>query len=66
MDTLISLGSLAAYFYSVWALFSGGHIFFETAGVIITLITLGRALEARARTGLGAVHRLLELVPRHG
>ncbi len=62
MDTLISLGSLAAYFYSVWALFSGEHIFFETAGVIITLITLGRALEARAKgRASDAVHRLLEL-----
>ena len=30
---------------SVWALFSGEHIFFETAGAIVTLITLGRALE---------------------
>jgi len=62
MDTLISLGSLAAYFYSVWALFSGEHIFFETAGVIVTLITLGRALETRAKGRASeAVHRLLEL-----
>ena len=62
MDTLISLGSLAAYLYSVWALFSGEHIFFETAGVIVTLITLGRALETRAKGRASeAVHRLLEL-----
>ena len=62
MDTLISLGSLAAYFYSVWALFSGEHIFFETAGAIVTLITLGRALETRAKGRASeAVHRLLEL-----
>ena len=62
MDTLISLGSLAAYFYSVWALFSGEHIYFETAGAIVTLITLGRALETRAKGRASeAVHRLLEL-----
>lgn len=62
MDTLISLGSLAAYFYSVWALWNGEHVFFETAGVIVTLIILGRALEARAKgTASAAVHRLLEL-----
>jgi len=62
MDTLISLGSLAAYGYSIWALFSEEHVFFETAGVIITLITLGRAFEARAKGRASeAVHRLLEL-----
>lgn len=49
MDTLISVGTLSAYLYSLWALTSGAAIYFETAGVIITLITLGRALEARAK-----------------
>ena len=62
MDTLISLGSLAAYFYSIWATFAGEAVFFETAGMIITLITLGRAFEARAKGRASeAVHRLLEL-----
>ena len=62
MDTLISLGSLAAYLYSLWALSNGEHLFFETAGVIITLIVLGRSLEARAKgSASAAVHRLLEL-----
>ena len=62
MDTLISLGSLAAYLYSVWALFAGEAVFFETAGMIVTLITLGRAFEARAKGRASeAVHRLLEL-----
>ena len=62
MDTLISLGSLSAYFYSIWALVAGRPIFFETAGVIITLITLGRAFEARAKgRASNAVHRLVEL-----
>lgn len=62
MDTLISIGSLAAFFYSVAALITGGAVFFETAGMIITLITLGKVFEARAKgRASSAVHRLLEL-----
>jgi copper-transporting P-type ATPase V len=62
MDTLISLGSLAAYGYSIWALVEGRPIFFETAGTIITLITLGRAFEARAKGRASeAVHSLAGL-----
>ena len=62
MDTLISLGSLAAYLYSIWAIFAGQPVFFETAGMIISLITLGRAFEARAKGRASeAVHRLMEL-----
>ncbi|HJQ94507.1 MAG TPA: heavy metal translocating P-type ATPase [Acidimicrobiia bacterium] len=62
MDTLISLGSLVAFFWSVWAIFGNGEVFFETAAIIITLITLGRALEARAKGRAGkALTALLEL-----
>jgi len=62
MDTLISLGSLAAYFYSLAALPLMESVFFETAGMIITLITLGKVFEARAKgRASSAVHRLLEL-----
>ena len=62
MDTLISMGTLAAYFYSVWAFFAGEHVFFETAGVIITLILLGRYFEARSKgRASSAITRLLEL-----
>ena len=62
MDTLISLGSLAAYVYSIWAVSAGEPVFFETSGMIVTLITLGRAFEARAKGRAStAVHRLLEL-----
>jgi Cu+-exporting ATPase len=64
MDTLISLGSLAAYLYSVAALVNGDEVFFETAGMIVTLITLGKVFEARAKgRASSAVHRLLELRP---
>ncbi len=65
MDTLVSLGSLAAFGYSLVALLTGhahGHVYFETAAVIVTLITLGRAFEARAKGRASvAVHRLLDL-----
>jgi P-type Cu+ transporter len=51
MDVLIALGSSAAYFYSlpVMAGWLSGHVYFETAAVIITLIVLGKYLEARAK-----------------
>jgi copper-transporting P-type ATPase V len=67
MDTLISMGTLAAFFYSVWAIATGdhGHVYFETAGMIVTLITLGRAFEARAKGRAStAVHRLLDLAAK--
>lgn len=51
MDVLVALGTSAAYLYSLpvtFGLFSG-HVYFETAAVIITLIKLGKFLEARAK-----------------
>lgn len=51
MDVLIAMGSSAAYLYSVPITFGwlDGHVYFETAAVIITLIKLGKFLEARAK-----------------
>jgi P-type Cu+ transporter len=51
MDVLVAMGSSAAYFYSLPVLFDlfQGHVYFETAAVIITLIKLGKFLEARAK-----------------
>lgn len=51
MDVLISLGSSVAYFYSVFVTLGvlPGHVYFETSAVIITLIKLGKYLEARAK-----------------
>ena len=51
MDVLIALGSSAAFFYSLPITFGWleGHVYFETAAVIITLIMLGKFLEARAK-----------------
>ena len=51
MDVLIAMGSSVAYLYSVAVMlaFVSGHVYFETAAVIITLIRLGKFLEARAK-----------------
>jgi Cu+-exporting ATPase len=51
MDVLVALGSSAAYFYSLPVTLGllSGHVYFETAAVIITLIKLGKLLEARAK-----------------
>jgi len=49
MDTLVFLGSYTSYFYSVYGVFSGGEIYFDTASMIITLILLGRYIETYAK-----------------
>src|SRR6266542_6698394 len=67
MDTLIALGSSAAYFYSVALLLSGiaGHTYFETAALIITLILVGKYLEARAKSQTSAaIKALIGLQPK--
>ncbi|OQY06234.1 MAG: copper-translocating P-type ATPase [Desulfobacteraceae bacterium 4572_123] len=68
MDLLVAMGSSVAYFYSIAVLFFphlGAHVYFETSAVIITLIKLGKMLEARTRgkTG-GAIRRLMGLQPK--
>jgi len=67
MDVLVAMGSSAAYFYSVAALFGlfPGHGYFETAAVIITLIRAGKYLEARAKGRTGeAIRKLMGLSPK--
>ncbi len=51
MDVLVALGSSAAFFYSLPVTFGwiGGHVYYETAAVILTLIKIGKLLEARAK-----------------
>ncbi len=68
MDVLIALGSSVAYFYSLCILVLpglGGHVYFETSAVIITLIKFGKLLEARTKgkTG-GAIKKLIGLQPK--
>jgi Cu+-exporting ATPase len=67
MDVLIAMGTSAAYFYSLPALFGflEGHLYFETAAVIITFIVLGKYLEARAKGRTSeAIKKLIALQPR--
>jgi cation-transporting ATPase V/Cu+-exporting ATPase len=62
MDTLVALGTLAAFGFSVWRLFAGGDLYFDTAALIIAFVLLGRYLEARARgKASSAIRALLEL-----
>ncbi|WP_372351380.1 heavy metal translocating P-type ATPase [Streptomyces sp. KL116D] len=63
MDTLVSLGTLAAYGWSLYALVSGTDaLYLEVASGVVTFILLGRHLEGRARRSAGAALRaLLEL-----
>ena len=65
MNTLIALGTGAAFAYSAVVTVRGGHeVYFEAAAVIVALILLGRMLEARARGKASeAIHRLMELQP---
>ncbi|KAA8962474.1 MAG: copper-translocating P-type ATPase [Mycobacterium sp.] len=62
MDTLIALGTLTAFFYSTYGLVAGGHLFFDTAAMIVAFIALGRYVEARARGKASeAISTLLQL-----
>lgn len=65
MDTLVSMGSLAAWVWSTVVLLGdidGGHIYYETGAVIITLILLGKWFETRATRRSGdAIRALAEL-----
>ena len=72
MNTLITLGTMAAFGYSLLVTVVPGllpvevrEVYFEAVGVIITLILLGRLLEARAKAGTGeAIRKLIGLQPR--
>ncbi len=62
MNTLISLGTLAALGYSFWAMAAGEHLYFETGAVIAALILLGRYFEAASRgQASAAIEKLFEL-----
>jgi len=65
MDTLVSLGSSAAYFYSVWLVLDGHpHTYFEVAAVVPTVVLLGRFIEVRARrSATDSVRALLAAIP---
>jgi Cu2+-exporting ATPase len=65
MDLLIMTGAGSAYLYSIYEMFSGGKVYFDTAAMIITLILLGRYIEAGAKGRASqAITRLLSLSPK--
>jgi P-type Cu+ transporter len=70
MDTLIAIGTTAAYFYSAVVTIVPGYfpfesVYFETAAIIITLILIGRLLETRTKEkASSAVRKLLDLQPK--
>lgn len=81
MDSLIAIGSSAAVLYGIWAIYRIGwglghgdagmveqysmDLYFETAGMILTLITVGKYLEARSKGKTSeAITRLMELTPK--
>ncbi len=67
MDVLVAMGSSVAYAYSLVVLLApalGDHVYFETSAVIITLIKLGKMLEARTKGRTGsAIRKLMGLRP---
>ncbi len=68
MDTLIATGTSTAFGYSLYQLLSGNHAqahSFMDAGIILTLITLGKWLEARSKgVAAAAIERLFDLRPK--
>jgi Cu+-exporting ATPase len=70
MDTLIAIGTTAAYLYSATVTIIPGYfpfesVYFETAAIIITLILIGRLLETRTKEKASdAVRKLLDLQPK--
>ncbi len=62
MDTLVSVGTITAWGYSLFAMVEGSAVFFDTAAMITSLILLGRFFEARAKGRASrAITKLLEL-----
>ncbi|MFH1439209.1 MAG: heavy metal translocating P-type ATPase [Candidatus Woesearchaeota archaeon] len=70
MDTLIVMGTSAAYFYSIYVVIAGnigtmGHVYFEASAVLITIVILGRLLEAKAKGKTSeAIKTLMGLKPK--
>lgn len=72
MDTLVSIGAISAYAYSTWLLLASqlahhlpvGHLYFDSAAFILSAISLGKGLEAKARAiATSSLHQLVRLLP---
>lgn len=62
MDTLIAVGTGTAYIYSIYAMFTGKAVFFESAAFVITFVLLGQVLEERMRDNASsAIEKLMDL-----
>ena len=62
MDSLVALGTLVAYLYSLVALFTGLPVYFESAGFILFFVLLGAVFEEKMRKNTSqAVEKLLDL-----
>jgi Cu2+-exporting ATPase len=65
MDVLIVAGALSAFGYSVYGIFAGGEVYFDTVAMIITLILLGRYIEKAAKNKASeSINQLVQLSPR--
>lgn len=74
MDSLIAIGTLSAYLYSIFStylIYKGHHeatmhLYFESAGVVVSLVFLGKYLEERSKEKTSqAIKKLMELVPEN-
>ncbi|GER94395.1 copper-translocating P-type ATPase [hot springs metagenome] len=65
MDSLITIGSGSAFIYSIYQMFIGGKVYFDTSAMIITLILLGRYIETTAKGRASeTIDRLSKLNPK--
>lgn len=67
MDSLIAVGATASVVYSIYQMICGGahHYYFESAGMILTFITIGKYLESKSKAKTtGAVTKLMDLSPK--
>lgn len=67
MDSLIATGAGASIIYSIWQMINGGadHYYFESAGMILTFITIGKYLESKSKAKTtSAVTKLMDLSPK--
>ncbi|WCG35461.1 copper-translocating P-type ATPase [Companilactobacillus farciminis] len=62
MDTLVAIGTAVAYVYSIYAMFTGQAVFFESAAFVITFVLLGQVFEERMRNNVSnAIEKLVDL-----
>ncbi len=65
MDTLIAVGALSAFVFSIYQIIVGGKVYFDTAAMIVTLILLGRYIESSAKGKASeAIGLLGDLMPK--